>query len=51
MRKWALGLPGIQKVVYRFVEKNKLEAPVQARLLDPVFEIGEASKEALKATD
>ena len=50
MRKLALGLPGIQKVVYRFVEENKLEAPVQARLLDPLFEIGEASKEALKAT-
>ncbi len=44
-------MPDIQKDVYRFVEENGLEAPVQARLLDLVSEIGEASKEALKATD
>lgn len=51
VRRWALELPDIQKDVYRFVEENGLEAPVQARLLDLVSEVGEASKEALKATD
>ena len=51
LRGWTLDLPAIQRDVNRFVERNGLEAPVQARLLDLVSEAGEASKEVLKATD
>lgn len=39
-----------QQAVARFVEEYDLEASVEARLLDIVSEVGELSKEALKAT-
>ena len=44
-------MPAIQRDVDRFVERNGLEAPVEVRLLDLVSEVGEVSKEVLKASD
>jgi len=41
----------LQRTVASFVEEAKIEAPVAARLLDLLSEVGELSKEALKATD
>lgn len=43
-------LPTFQKTVAHFVEVNRLEVSVQARLLDLVSEVGELAKEALKGT-
>jgi len=40
----------LQRTVASFVEEAKIEAPVAARLLDLVSEIGELSKEALEGT-
>jgi NTP pyrophosphatase (non-canonical NTP hydrolase) len=41
----------LQRTVASFVEEAGIEAPVHARLLDLVSEVGELSKEVLKATD
>jgi NTP pyrophosphatase (non-canonical NTP hydrolase) len=38
-------------MVASFVEDEGIEAPVEARLLDLASEVGELSKEALKATN
>ena len=40
----------LQRTVASFVEEAGIEAPVHARLLDLLSEVGELSKEALKAT-
>jgi NTP pyrophosphatase (non-canonical NTP hydrolase) len=40
----------LQRTVASFVEEAKIEAPVAARLLDLVSEIGELSKEVLEGT-
>ena len=40
----------LQRIVASFVEEAGIEAPVHARLLDLVSEVGELSKEALEAT-
>ncbi len=40
-----------QRTVARFVREHGLEAPVQARLLDLVSEVGEIAKDALEGTD
>jgi NTP pyrophosphatase (non-canonical NTP hydrolase) len=37
-----------QRAVSRFVQSHGLEAPVHARVLDLVAEVGELAKEALK---
>jgi NTP pyrophosphatase (non-canonical NTP hydrolase) len=41
----------LQRTVASFVEGAGIEASVHARLLDLVSEVGELSKEILKATD
>ncbi len=41
----------LQRTVASFVEEAGIEAPVHARLLDLISEVGELSNEALKATD
>jgi NTP pyrophosphatase (non-canonical NTP hydrolase) len=41
----------LQRTVASFVEEAGVEAPIHARLLDLVSEVGELSKEVLKATD
>lgn len=41
----------LQWTVASFVEEAGIEAPVEARLLDLASEVGELSKETLKATD
>jgi NTP pyrophosphatase (non-canonical NTP hydrolase) len=41
----------LQRSVVSFVGETGIEAPVHARLLDLISEVGELSKEALKATD
>jgi NTP pyrophosphatase (non-canonical NTP hydrolase) len=41
----------LQLTVASFVEEAGIEAPVHARLLDLVSEVGELSKEALEVTD
>jgi NTP pyrophosphatase (non-canonical NTP hydrolase) len=43
--------PRFQKSVADFVQKHKLEASVEARLIDLLSEIGELAKEALKGSD
>lgn len=43
-------LPSFQETVARFVSEHQLEAPVEARLLDLLSEIGEVAKEVLKAS-
>lgn len=40
----------LQRRVAEFVEKRDLEAPVQARALDLISEVGELAKEVLKGT-
>ena len=40
----------LQQVVADFVEQNQLETSIEHRLLDLVSEVGELSKEALKAS-
>ena len=40
-----------QQAVATFVGENELEAPVHARVLDLVSEVGELDKEILKVTD
>jgi NTP pyrophosphatase (non-canonical NTP hydrolase) len=45
-----LKLKELQRVVADFVEQNQLETNVEYRLLDLVSEVGELSKEALKAS-
>ncbi len=40
-----------QRAVAEFVWEHGLEAPVQARLLDLVSEVGELAKEVLEGTD
>jgi NTP pyrophosphatase (non-canonical NTP hydrolase) len=40
-----------QQTVATFVKENELEAPVHARVLDLVSEVGELAKEILKVTD
>ena len=42
--------PSFQVAVAEFVGQHGLEAPVYARLLDLVSEVGELAKEALKST-
>lgn len=42
--------PAFQQEVARFVAEYGLEIPVDVRLLDLVSEVGEVSKEVLKAT-
>ena len=42
--------PSFQQAVARFVADNQLEAPVAARLLDLVSEVGELAKEALEGS-
>ena len=44
-------IPAYQKTVAEFVTRHQLEAPVEARVLDMVSEIGEVAKEVLKATE
>ena len=44
-------LPDYQKTVAVFVEENRLETSVEARLLDLVSEVGELAKEVLKSTE
>ena len=41
----------VQALVGEFITKNGLEADASARLLDVTSELGELSKEYLKATD
>jgi hypothetical protein len=41
----------LQRTVASFVEEAGIEAPLYARLLDLVSEVGELSKEILKATN
>ncbi len=41
-------MSSLQRTVASFVEEAGIEAPVHARLLDLVSEVGELSKEALK---
>lgn len=41
----------IQKKIARFCAENKLESPVEHRLLDTLSELGEVAKEILKMTD
>jgi NTP pyrophosphatase (non-canonical NTP hydrolase) len=41
----------LQRTVASFVEETGIEAQVEARLLDLASEVGELSKEALKATN
>ena len=41
----------LQRKVAEFVKEHQLEAGVEARFLDLISEIGELSKEHLKATD
>lgn len=43
-------MKAMQELGRGFVEEHGLEAPVEARLLDLVSEVGELSKERLKAT-
>jgi NTP pyrophosphatase (non-canonical NTP hydrolase) len=40
----------LQRTVAGFVEEAGIEAPLEARLLDLVSEVGELSKEVLEAT-
>lgn len=40
--------PAYQKTVADFITEYQLEAPVEARLLDLVSEVGEVAKEVLK---
>jgi NTP pyrophosphatase (non-canonical NTP hydrolase) len=40
-----------QQTVATFVRENELEAPVHARVLDLVSEVGELAKEVLKITN
>jgi len=40
----------LQRTVATFVEEAGIEAPVEARLLDLISEVGELSKESLEAT-
>ena len=40
----------LQRTVASFVEEAGIEAPVEARLLDLVSEVGELSKEVLEGT-
>jgi NTP pyrophosphatase (non-canonical NTP hydrolase) len=40
----------LQRAVASFVEEAGIEAPVEARLLDLVSEVGELSKEVLEGT-
>ncbi len=44
-------MPEFQQTVAAFVRENELEAPVHARVLDLVSEVGELAKEILKVTD
>lgn len=44
-------LPQFQQKVAAFVAQHQLEAPVEARLLDLVSEVGEVAKEVLKGSD
>ena len=44
-------MPIFQRTVASFVEEAGISAPVHARLLDLVSEVGELSKEVLEATD
>jgi NTP pyrophosphatase (non-canonical NTP hydrolase) len=41
----------LQRTVASFVEEAEIEAPVYARLVDLVSEVGELSKEILKITN
>jgi NTP pyrophosphatase (non-canonical NTP hydrolase) len=43
-------LKELQRVVADFVEQNQLETNLEHRLLDLMSEVGELSKEALKAS-
>ena len=43
--------PDFQQTVASFVAEHGLEAPIQARLLDLLSEVGELSKEYLKSTE
>ncbi len=43
--------PDFQSQVANFVAQHHLDAPVEARLLDLVSEVGEVAKEALKGSD
>ncbi len=43
--------PKFQTDVANFVAQYHIEAPVEARLLDLVSEVGEVAKEALKGSD
>jgi NTP pyrophosphatase (non-canonical NTP hydrolase) len=45
------GSLSMQGAVAAFVEENGLEAPVYARALDLVSEVGEPAKEVLEGTD
>ncbi len=45
------GSPSLQGSVAAFVEEHGLEAPVHARALDLVSEVGELAKEILEGTD
>ena len=45
-----MNCPEFQDRVAIFVTEHRLEVPVEARILDLVSEVGEVSKEVLKAT-
>lgn len=43
-------LRDIQELVRKFVENKKINSPVEVRIIDLASEVGELSKEVLKAT-
>ena len=43
-------MPAYQKTVAQFVTDHHLEAPLEARILDLVSEVGEVAKEVLKGS-
>ena len=46
-----MNLPDVQRAVASFVEANRLETSIEARLLDLTSEVGELAKEALRVTN
>lgn len=43
-------MPAYQKTIADFVAEHQLEAPLEARMLDLVSEVGEVAKEVLKGS-
>ncbi len=44
-------MKNLQEEIKNFCKNNKLESPVEHRILDLVSEVGEVSKEVLKMSD